>query len=112
MDFVTGLGYLLLINVGTRPAAIAVALLLGAAAGVVQVSTFTWIQHHVDRRSIGKTMAMFLFVFVGVVPVTAPLFGYVKTLLSLDAFLFAVGASVILISFVACFNRHLRNLKY
>ena len=112
MDFLTGFGYLLLMNVGTRPAAIAVALLLGAAAGVVQVSTFTWIQHHVDRRSIGKTMAMFLFVFVGIVPVTAPLFGFIKTLLSLDAFLLAVGTSVILISFAACFNRHLRGLKY
>jgi MFS family permease len=112
MDILTGLGFLVLIGAHALPAVLGLSLVLGLAAGMVQVSTFTWIQSHVDRTMIGRTMALFLFVFVGVVPISAPLFGYVKTLVSLDFFLAIIGVLVMLVSIAACFNKNIRNLKY
>lgn len=112
LDLLSGFGFLFMLAIGNLSTTIALALLLGSLSGVVQVTTFTWIQVHTAPQRIGRTMAAFLFVFLGLVPLTAPLFGLLKAHVSLESLIAGVGLCQVAISLLAALNGPLRRLRY
>jgi MFS family permease len=74
---------------------------LGAMAGYMQVSVFSWMQRRVAPEMIGRAMSVFMFIFFGLAPLSAAVAGWVLGRVGVP-FLFAVsGASLLAIVLLA-----------
>jgi MFS family permease len=67
---------------------------IGVLGGFVQVAVFTWIQQRVPRELLGRTMSLFMFIFMGLAPLAAVVAGWIASRVTL-ATLFG-GAGVFL----------------
>jgi MFS family permease len=75
---VDGAAGLLLAPLGLVTAAWQGMLLLGSIGvlgGYVQVAVFTWIQQRVPQSMLGRMMSIFMFIFMGLVPLSAAVAG-------------------------------------
>jgi len=61
---------------------------IGILGGFVQVAVFTWLQQRVPQAMMGRMMSIFMFVFMGLAPLTAVVAGWLASHVSL-ASLFA-----------------------
>jgi MFS family permease len=68
-----------------------VLLALGVLGGFVQVAVFTWIQQRVAPALLGRMMSIFMFVFMGLAPLTAAAAGWLASLVSLSALFAGAG---------------------
>jgi MFS family permease len=65
---------------------------IGVLGGFVQVAVFTWIQQRVPRELLGRTMSLFMFVFMGLAPLAAALSGWIAGRVALPALFGGAGA--------------------
>lgn len=54
----------------------AILLAIGMLGGFVQVAVYTWMQRRVPAFRMGRTMSLFMFIFMGIAPVSAALTGW------------------------------------
>jgi MFS family permease len=73
--------------------------LSGMLAGFMQVAVLTWIQQRVPRAMLGRAMSIFMFIFMGVAPLSSAVFGWVMRYATL-AQLFT-GAGLLLVGIAA-----------
>ena len=69
---------------------------LGLLGGFGQIAVFTWVQLRVPQHMMGRVMSIFMFIFVGLAPLSAAAAGWLLTLLTLQQ-MFA-GGGIILIA--------------
>lgn len=72
---------------------------LGVLGGFMQVAVFSWFQQRVRREMLGRAMSIFMFVFMGLAPLSATVTGWVMQRTSLGS-LFA-GAGLFLLAAAA-----------
>lgn len=70
--------------------------LIGVLGGFMQVAVFTWVQRRVPQALLGRAMSLFMFIFMGLVPVASAGAGWVLKVVSLPQ-LFA-GCGVLLVA--------------
>ena len=73
---------------------------IGVLGGFVQVAVFTWIQQRVPRELLGRTMSLFMFIFMGLAPLAAVVAGWIASRVTLatlfgGAGLFLAGAALL-----------------
>jgi MFS family permease len=51
-------------------------LTIGVLGGFVHVAVFTWMQRRVPASMMGRTMSLFMFIFMGIAPVSAAITGW------------------------------------
>jgi MFS family permease len=73
---------------------------IGVLGGFVQVAVFTWIQQRVPRELLGRTMSLFMFIFMGLAPLAAVVAGWIASRVTLAALfggagLFLMGAALL-----------------
>ncbi|KGF80070.1 MFS transporter [Massilia sp. JS1662] len=73
---------------------------IGVLGGFVQVAVFTWIQQRVPRELLGRTMSLFMFIFMGLAPLAAVVAGWIASRVTLETLfagsgLFLVGAALL-----------------
>ncbi|MGZ8321070.1 MAG: MFS transporter [Telluria sp.] len=93
-DFAAGLLLIPLGLVDSAWQAALLLLLLGVIGGCMQVAVFSWIQGRVPRQMMGRAMSIFMFIFMGLAPMSAAATGFLMQYLSLGQ-MFA-GAGVFL----------------
>jgi hypothetical protein len=71
IDVVAGLSLAAIALVQSTLTGAGLLLALGIAGGFVQVAMFTWIQQRIPPERMGRTMAVVMFVFIGVAPLSA-----------------------------------------
>ncbi|ELX13759.1 major facilitator superfamily MFS_1 protein [Janthinobacterium sp. HH01] len=99
---VDGIAGLLVMPLGAVQAAWQAAVLmlvLGLLSGYMQVNVFTWIQRRVPPHMMGRAMSIFMFIFMGLAPLSAAVTGWVLTVISLSQLFF--GGGIILMVFAA-----------
>lgn len=75
---------------------IAVLLLgIGAVSGFLQITIFTWIQRRVPGPMMGRAMSIFMFIFMGVAPLSAVGAGWLLTRMNVSALFLAGGALLV-----------------
>lgn len=88
-------------------------LLLGALAGYMQVAIFTWMQHRVPPTMLGRTMSIFMFIFMGLAPLSALSTGWIMQYVSME-WLFAGSGGFLLgiaaLAFMLTPLRHMTDL--
>lgn len=72
---------------------------LGLLTGFIQIKVFTWIQQRVPPHMMGRAMSIFMFIFMGLAPLSAAATGWMLTQISLSQLF--VGGGIILVLFAA-----------
>lgn len=70
---------------------------LGLLAGFIQVVSFTWMQSRVPPQMMGRAMSVFMFIFLGLAPLSTPLAGWLLHFMSLADLFTATGAGFLVI---------------
>jgi hypothetical protein len=70
--------------------------LVGTLGGFMQVAVFTWVQKRVPPAMIGRAMSLFMFIFMGLVPVASAGAGWLLRVVTLPQ-LFA-GSGLLLVA--------------
>ena len=71
-------------------------LAIGVLAGFMQINVFTWIQRRVPPRMMGRAMSIFMFIFMGLAPLSAGVTGWLLTMIPLSQ-LFAGGGMILVL---------------
>ncbi|TYQ18694.1 UNVERIFIED_ORG: MFS transporter [Zoogloea ramigera] len=98
-DALVGLLVMPLGAAGTLWQAVLPMLAIGAVSGYMQIGVFTWIQRRVAPAMMGRAMSIFMFIFMGLAPLSAAGTGWLLTLISLSQLF--VGGGIILVVFAA-----------
>jgi MFS family permease len=100
---IDGIAGVLLVPLGTITASwqgMLINVAIGVLGGFVQVAVFTWIQQRVPRELLGRTMSLFMFIFMGLAPLAAVVAGWIASRVTLAALfggagLFLAGAALL-----------------
>jgi MFS family permease len=67
---------------------------IGVLGGFVQVAVFTWIQQRVPQAMLGRMMSIFMFIFMGLTPLSAAVVGWLASWLTLSTLFAGAGLLV------------------
>lgn len=96
VDGVAGLLLAPLGGIETAWQGAALLLALGLLSGFMQITVFTWIQRRVPQHMMGRAMSIFMFIFMGLAPLSAAATGWILTVITLTQ-LFACGGAVLIV---------------
>lgn len=99
VDAVAGLLVMPLGAVHTAWQVAALMLAIGLLSGFMQINVFTWIQRRVPPQMMGRAMSIFMFIFMGLAPMSAAVTGWVLTAITLSQLF--LGGGIILVVFAA-----------
>jgi hypothetical protein len=99
-DAVSGLLLIPVGSVHTTWLAAFLLLLLGVLQGFLQITVYTWIQRRVPTHMIGRTMSIFMFIFMGMAPLSAAATGWLLTVVPLPQLF--MGGGALLVGLAAC----------
>lgn len=88
-------------------------LVVGALAGYMQVAIFTWLQHRVPPTMMGRTMSIFMFIFMGMAPLSALSTGWLMQYVSMEWLFVGSGGfllSAAALAFVLTPMRHMADM--
>lgn len=75
---------------------VALLLAIGSLGGFLQVNVYTWLQRHVAPAMLGRTMALFMFIFMGIAPMSSSITGWLMRYVNLEQ-LFAVSGGLLVL---------------
>lgn len=84
---------------------------MGVLAGYLQVLVFTWVQQRAPRDQIGRTMSIFMFIFMGVAPISAAVVGWLMRYLDLQALFTASGLFLVTTATLAWLTTPIRQIE-
>ena len=79
----------------------ALMLVIGLLGGFMQVSVFTWIQQRVPPALLGRAMSLFMFIFMGLAPISAAVTGWVMKSITLPQLFAASGGTLLVVAALA-----------
>jgi hypothetical protein len=88
----------------------ALLLLIGMLGGFMQVAIFTWIQQRVAPAMLGRAMSLFMFIFVGLAPLSSAVTGWLMRGLRLDALFLGCGVALLAVVVLALAGTRLRHV--
>ena len=86
-------------------------LAIGLLSGFMQVAVFTWIQQRVAPALMGRAMSLFMFIFMGLVPMSAAATGWVLRGITLGQLFAGCGVLLLGLVAVAAFGSQMRNMR-
>jgi len=91
LDGVIGLLLPLLGMISTSWQGAAVTAVIGVLGGFVNVTVYTWVQQRVPQAMLGRTMSIFMFVVMGLTPLSAAAAGWLANWLPLGVLFTGAG---------------------
>jgi MFS family permease len=85
--------------------------LIGVLGGFMQVAILTWMQRRVAPAMMGRAMSIFIFIFMGLPPISAALTGLVMHSIPLAWVFAGSGALLIFVVIVAYASSQMRSLS-
>ncbi len=74
---------------------------IGVLGGYMQVTVFTWIQRRVAPALLGRAMSVFMFIYMGLAPISSAATGWVLRSVSLPTLFMAAGGALVLLVLLA-----------
>jgi len=109
-DGVVGLLFIAMAGVAGIWQGVALLVALGVIGGYLQVAMMSWLQRRISLDMLGRGMALLMFLFMGLAPVSAALSGWLVGIVGLGAIFAGSGLAmlaVVLFGYVATPIRHL-----
>ena len=98
IDCLVGALFIPMGQIGAIWQGVLIMLTIGVLGGFMQVGVYTWMQQRVPRAMIGRAMSIFMFIFVGIAPLSAALAGWLMRSIT-PAQMFA-GSGAVLVGIV------------
>lgn len=89
----------------------ALLLTIGLLSGFMHVAVFTWIQRRVPPAMLGRAMSIFMFIFMGLAPISAAVTGWVMRSVSLTQVFVASGGFLVAAVILALATSRIRNIS-
>ncbi len=86
-------------------------LLIGTLGGFLQVTVFTWLMRHTAPPMMGRTMALFMFIFMGVAPMSAALTGWLMRYVTLAQIFAGAGGMLVFCVLIAFITSRIRTIS-
>jgi len=109
-DGVVGLLFIAMAGVAGVWQGIGLLVALGVVGGYLQVAVMSWLQRRISLDMLGRAMALLMFLFMGLAPLSAALSGWLVGIVGLGAIFAGAGVAmlvVVLFGYVATPIRHL-----
>ncbi|PHV05967.1 MFS transporter [Janthinobacterium sp. BJB412] len=87
-------------------------LLVGALSGFMQIAVFSWIQRRVPREMMGRAMSIFMFIFMGLAPLSAAATGWLLQSITLTQLFASGGGLLLLFALTAAVATPMRRIAY
>lgn len=84
---------------------------VGTIAGFLQVRAWTWMQRRVPPAMLGRAMSLFMFIFMGVGPLSAAVTGALLRHLSVTQMMVAAGVSLITLALAGMVLTPIRHVR-
>lgn len=84
---------------------------IGLLGGFMQVAVFTWIQRRVPGALMGRAMSLFMFIFMGLVPMAAAVTGWLMRSITLAQLFAGCGAALVLLAGAAAVGSPMRRVR-
>ena len=84
---------------------------VGVLGGSMQVAIFTWLQSRVPPAMIGRAMSLFMFIFMGLVPMSAAVTGWAMRSVSVSQLFTACGSMLMLVAVAAAVASPMRGIR-
>lgn len=110
-DAIAGLAFLPFGHIHATWQGVALLAPLGALAGFVQAAVYTWMQQRVPPAMLGRTMALFMFLFMGITPLAAAAAGAGLALWGAQALFTFSGAALLAVVLLGALFTPLRRLR-
>lgn len=110
-DIVIGALFMPLGSIHSAWQGVALLATIGVLGGYMQVAVFTWIQQRVPPQMMGRTMSLFMFIFMGLVPMSAAVTGWLMRALPLAQLFVVCGALLMLVALVALVASPMRQVR-
>ncbi|WP_308600601.1 hypothetical protein [Massilia sp. Dwa41.01b] len=111
VDGVSGLLVAPIGSVGATWLAAGLLLLVGVLSGFMQVTVYTWIQRRVPAHMMGRAMSIFMFIFMGLAPLSAAGAGWLLTHITLAQLFLGGGAVLVGLSALAWLFTPIRRIE-
>lgn len=86
-------------------------LAIGVLGGFMHVAVFTWIQRRVPPALLGRAMSLFMFIFMGLVPLSSAATGWVMRGVTLQQLFAACGGILVALAVAALALPAMRGLR-
>jgi len=109
-DGVVGLLFIAMAGVAGVWQDVGLLVALGVVGGYLQVAVMSWLQRRISLDMLGRAMALLMFLFMGLAPLSAALSGWLVGMVGLGAIFAGAGVAmlvVVLFGYVATPIRHL-----
>jgi len=109
-DGVVGLLFIAMAGVAGVWQGVGLLVALGVVGGYLQVAVMSWLQRRISLDMLGRAMALLMFLFMGLAPLSAALSGWLVGMVGLGAIFAGAGVAmlvVVLFGYVATPIRHL-----
>ncbi|QOL50093.1 MFS transporter [Massilia litorea] len=109
-DGAVGLLFIAMAGVAGMWQGVGLLLALGLVSGYLQVALISWLQRRIRADMLGRGMALLMFLFMGLAPVSAALSGWLAGAVGLDAIFAGAGVAMlalVTVGFVGTPIRHL-----
>jgi hypothetical protein len=85
--------------------------LIGVLGGFFQVAVFTWIQRRVPPAQMGRAMSLFMFIFMGLVPLSSAAAGWLLRSMTLAQLFAGCGALLVAVALLALLASPMREMR-
>ncbi|WP_305822233.1 MFS transporter [Massilia brevitalea] len=109
-DGVVGLLFIAMAGVAGVWQGVGLLVALGVVGGYLQVAVMSWLQRRISLDMLGRAMALLMFLFMGLAPLSAALSGWLVGMVGLGAIFAGAGVAmlvVVLFGYAATPIRHL-----
>jgi len=110
-DALAGLLLMPLGAISSTAQGIALLLAVGVVGGFMQIAVFTWIQRRVAPQMIGRAMSLFMFIFMGLAPLSAAATGWLLQHMSLAQLFATAGGGLALFALMAWLFTPMRTIQ-
>jgi MFS family permease len=84
---------------------------VGVLGGFMQVAVFTWVQQRVPPAMLGRSMSLFMFIFMGLVPVASAAAGWLMRLVSPPQLFAGAGCLLVMAAVLAWVGTPIRRVE-
>jgi len=85
-------------------------LAIGLLGGFMQVAVFTWVQRRVAPAMLGRAMSLFMFIFLGLAPLSAAVTGWLMRGIALQHLFLGCGAALLAVVALALLGSPMRQV--
>jgi predicted MFS family arabinose efflux permease len=111
VDVVIGLLFVPMGRISAAWQGAALMFAIGLLGGIMQAAVFTWLQRRVPPALLGRAMSLFMFIFMGLVPIASAVTGWLMRSITLPQLFAGCGLALVVLAALAAVATPMRRVS-